>query len=464
MKSLKTFINKDIIIEAVALTPAQLDANNSKTGKARIDILKQLVVQKKPLELAKGGSIVVTNIEAALIHIANFKKNPLHYGKKGFPLETDSGTYMSNQLAKSKVFGGGGGGAGSGTKDTKRNESHNAVMIHAMLEHGYNQPLEFFTNDILKNAYNLANVDASWNELSDMPDAWILSSYNISKELIKKGYVKKGMTIHRGSSEMIRIYAKKNEAYKNMGLTKLKDDKWNPGDVWAIDKGFNVESLNASNIKSLNNDILENFVDKKLIGISLKGPMTKNVPIKEYNIDISLLKKYKYVRFELETKGGNYWSAKNGSLIYSSGILMFKDNKQFGNIKAEIKGGKARGGGLSWGIMHDYLVRNGRQYGLKPHAAYIVKQAKKMDKGDERAIKEYYTYFNYFYNNVSYEEFKKNLKEKDGQWISSKFAITMVAYQLEKLGGTKLNDTITNFINYAGSELSESSAYVKAGK
>ena len=62
------------------------------------------------------------------------------------------------------------------------------------------------------------------------------------------------------------------------------------------------------------------------------------------------------------------------------------------------------------------------------------------------------------------DKLKNELKKKDGQWISSKFAITMVAYQLEKLGGRKLNDTLTNFINYAGSELSESSAYVKAGK
>ena len=147
----KSFISKNIT-EAVALTPAQLDANNSKTGRARIDILRQLVVQQKPLELAKGGSIVVSNIDDALVHIANFKKNPLHYGKKGFPLETDSGTYMSNQLAKSEVFGGGGGGAGSGEKQTRRNEVHNAVMMHAMLEHGYNQQLEFFNRDIMKSA------------------------------------------------------------------------------------------------------------------------------------------------------------------------------------------------------------------------------------------------------------------------------------------------------------------------
>jgi hypothetical protein len=461
---MKNFKDFKLITEAVALTPTNLDANNSKTGRPRIDILRDLIVQKKPLELAKGGFIIVTDIETSLIHIANFKKNPLHYGRKGFPLETENGTYMSNQLAKSDVFGGGGGGAGSGEKETRRNEAHNAVMLHAMLEHGYNQPLEFFTNSILKNAYRNAKLDAKWDELSDMPDDWMLSSYNISKELIKRGYVKKGMTIHRGSAEMIRIYAKKNEAYKNMKLTNLKDDKWNPGDVWAIDKGFNIEDLDNSNIAALNGSILQNYLDRRLVGISLKGPMKKDVPIKEFNIDKSLIKSYKYLGFELETKGGSYWSAKNGSLKFDSGVLMFKDNKQFGNIKAEIKGKKARGGGLSWGIMNNYLLRNGRRYGLKPHAAYIVKQAKKMAKGDDRALKEYYTYFNYFYNNVGYNEFKKELSKKDGQWISSKFAITMIAYQLEKLGGRKLNDTITNFVNYAGSELTESSAYVKAGK
>ena len=459
----KSFLS-NTITEAVALTPAQLDANNSKTGRARIDILRQLVVQKKPLELAKGGSIVVSNVNDALVHIANFKKNPLHYGKKGFPLETDNGTYMSNQLAKSEVFGGGGGGAGSGEKQTRRNEAHNAVMMHAMLEHGYNQPLEFFNRDIMKNAYKDAEVDASFDEIEDMPDDWNLSSYNISKELIKRGYVKKGHTIHRGSSEMIRIYALKNRAYKNMDVKPLKDDKWNPGDVWAIADGFDVDLLDTTSVDGLNADILENFLNRRLVGISLKGPMTKNVPIKELNIDKSLLKSYKYISFDLESKGGTYWSAKNGSLVFNSGILMFKDNKQFGNIKAELKGTKAKGGGLSWGIMDDFLVRHGRKYGLPKHSAYIVKQAKKMDKGDEKAIKEYYEYFNHFYNNVSYNEFKRNLKQKDGQWISSKFAITMVAYQLEQLGGTKLDEVITNFINYAGSELDESSAFVKAGK
>ena len=47
------------IVEGTALTPAQLDANNSKTGEHRIDILIRLVKDKVPLELAKGGTFTV---------------------------------------------------------------------------------------------------------------------------------------------------------------------------------------------------------------------------------------------------------------------------------------------------------------------------------------------------------------------------------------------------------------------
>ena len=37
-------------------------------------------------------------------------------------------------------------------------------------------------------------------------------------------------------------------------------------------------------------------------------------------------------------------------IVYDSGSLNFKDNSPGGTNKAEIKGKKARGGGLSWGI------------------------------------------------------------------------------------------------------------------
>ncbi len=456
---------ESLISEGTALTPANLGEKNSKTGEERIDILRDLVRGSKPLQLKKGGSVVVVNIDDALHHIKNFKKNNNHYGRQGFPLETNGGTIMSNDLLKSKVFGGQVGGAGGGSTDTRRNESHNAVMLHAMLEHSHKNPLEFFTNDILKAAYKSADVDAKWNEIESMPDEWMLSSYNISKELIQLGYVKKGHTIHRGSKTMNAIYKKKNEAYANMGSRALKDDKWNPGDVWAVSKGFDISSWNSNTIDELNVDILKSFLDRTCVAISLKGPMTKDVPIAEYNIDQSILKEYKFVDFRLESKGGNYWSSKMGHLDFSGGTLDIKDGKHFGSIKAEKKGKKARGGGIGWSEMSGYLGRYGRKFELKPISRHAKPLAKAIEKKqDERSIKEFFKYYNYFYKNDKYETFKENLIKMPGHWISAKFAITQLGYHINHIPRNKLHELTTNFVNYAGSEVAESSAYVKAGK
>jgi len=343
----KSFINKpQVISEGTKLTPSVLDEKNAKTGEERIDILRDLVRGSKPLELAKGGTVVVVNIKDALEKIKLFKKNYLHFGRGGIPLETNGGTIYTNELKKSKVFGGETGGAGGGSLNTKIYESHNAVFLHAMLEHGHKQPLEFFTNDILKNAHKNADVDAKWPELENIPDEWMLSSYNISQELIKLGYVRKGHVVHRNSKIMNGIYQKKNEAFANMGLKKLKDDKWNPGDVWAVDKSFDINNLSTDTIDGLNADILENYLNRSCVGISLKGPMTKSVPIKEFNLDKSLLKTYKFKQFRLESNRGDYWSSKMGHIDYDGGELTIKDGKHFGSVKAEIKGKKARGGGL----------------------------------------------------------------------------------------------------------------------
>ena len=116
----KSFINKpQVISEGTKLTPSVLDEKNSKSGEERIDILRDLVRGSKPLELAKGGTVIVVNIKDALEKIKLFKKNSLHFGRGGIPLETNGGTIYTNDLKKSKVFGGESGGAGGGSLNTK---------------------------------------------------------------------------------------------------------------------------------------------------------------------------------------------------------------------------------------------------------------------------------------------------------------------------------------------------------
>ena len=115
--------------------------------------------------------------------------------------------------------------------------------------------------------------------------------------------------------------------------------------------------------------------------------------------------------------------------------------------------------------MSGYLERYGRKFKLKPISQHAKKIAIAIErKKDEKAIKEYFKYYNYFYNNMSYEDFKAKVITMPGHWISAKFGITLLGYVINHVPRNKINELTTNFVNYAGSSLSESSAYVKAGK
>ena len=63
----------------------------------------------------------------------------------------------------------------------------------------------------------------------------------------------------------------------------FSDDKWNPGDIWAVANDFKVSELNIESVRALNLSILELFNQKRLVGISLKL-VKKNAKYKEYNV------------------------------------------------------------------------------------------------------------------------------------------------------------------------------------
>ena len=259
MKSFKSYLG-----EAVALNPKELSKPNSVTGEKRTDILRREIKAGNPLELKSGGFFTVTDIQAAMEAIDKFEKDG-----KSFKLIGGGGSISSSHLAKSKVFGGGGGGAGGGTDQTAAVESAQCLWLQAMLDNGI-LPFESFTEDMLKKAYSKIKVDVKLDKILDIDDGWKNSSYLGAKHLIENGFAHKGLVAHRGSDLMKAIYAAKDKALKNQGLSKISDDKWNPGDIWLADKSFRVSSLPTDSIGSLNKKLLELFNEKKLIGVSLK--------------------------------------------------------------------------------------------------------------------------------------------------------------------------------------------------
>lgn len=458
MQSLKTFT----ITEMAGLSKKELQKPNSATKEPRVDILRRLIKDQKPIELKKGGSFVVGDIDDAMAKLDAFEKMPQNFNL----MDTDGNAVTLTQLAKSKVFGGATGGAGGGTANTKLTESHQCVMLQAMLDHGI-QDEDYFTPEIIKAAYKKVKVDEKEDNILGLEGDWFTSSYNIAKLLIEKRYVNKSQTFHRGSKEMILIYALKNKAFKNMGFKPLKDDKWNPGDIWAIANGFDInKEIPTDNVNAMNQALIKHFNDRRLVGISLKGPEKKYPPpIKEINNQIPPdAKTYKYKGTLLQgAVRGDFWSSKGATVEFDGGQMNLKDNSPGEVVKAEIKGKNARGGGLSWGPMSDFIQRETRKK-LPPFKSGIFNKAKLIEKGNTRMIKLFYGLYNHFYKNEKLVDFKKELATKDKFWISSKLGCLYVCYYIDKFGGKTANAIVTHFVNYAGSSSTDASVYVKAGK
>jgi len=454
MKKFLSYRPEIALREMVKLTPGELQKPNSVTGEDRLDILTRLIRDGKPLELAKGGTFKVTDIDSALTAIEIFKKL-----NKPFPLIGDGKIISSSDLGKTSVFGGG-GGAGGGTLNTKITESHQCVMCQAMLDNGIQSEEYFLKQDILKSAYKYVEVDASLDEVLSVEDGWFTSSYESAKLLIKEGYISKSHTFHRNSKLMNGIYAMKNLAYKNADQSPVKDDKWNPGDIWAIDKSFNIKSLDTSSIAAYNKALLQAFVDRKLVAISLKL-VKKKAKSKELNVKLppdTDDHKILNMLFQGE-KRGTFWSNKGARIVFDDGNLDIRAGSAKGAIKAEIALKTARGGGVGYGIMAEAIKQVFRK--KVPDNKVINKIAKNIVKGKSRDIAIFYNLYNHFYKNDSVETFEKEIAKKDVYWIASKLACLYVLYYADINSGPKANRWITKIVNYAGSKSEDSSAYVK---
>ena len=457
---MKTFKNFKKINEAVKLTPAELDKPNSITKTPRIDILIQLIQQGKPIELAKGGSVTIEKTDELLKLLLDFKKSNSEK-KAAIPfMGIDGNSYTTSDLGKSSVFGGG-GGSGGGSLNTKITESHQCVMCQAMLDHGMHDE-DFFTHDILKGAYKKVFVDATLDEVLGVEGDWFSSSHLSAYELIKNKYIHKGMTFHRNDKIMNSIYALKNMAYKKSDIKALKDDKWNPGDIWAVDKSFKIRDLNFDNVKGLNKSILEHFANRTLVGISLKL-VKKKAKLTEYNVKLPPdTDDHKLMQILLQgALRGDFWSNKGATLVFDDGKMALKDNSPGSNVKAEIILKTARGGGASWGVLQD-ATRQVFRKKLPDHKSGIYNIAKKIaTKQDKKGIAIFWKMYNNFYKNETFEQFQELLLAKDTNWISSKLGCLYVCYYLDINTGPKANRWITKIVNYAGSKAEDSSAYVK---
>jgi hypothetical protein len=260
---------------------------------------------------------------------------------------------------------------------------------------------------------------------------------------------------------MKSIYQAKNVAFKNNDFPKFTDDKWNPGDIWAVAPNFDIKSLNTATVRGLQKSILEHFVNRTCVGISLKK-IIKKAKSKELNVelppDTDDYKVLKSAAKAIKSGRGDIWSSKGGTIQYDAGYLMVKDNSAYGSIKAEIQGKTARGGGVGWGYIKDACKQTLRI--ILPEIKTIAKSAKKIERGDKKESEKFFKLMEQV-EGITRKEFDKNIKTKKGDWIHAKLGTCYLIAAIEKVGGKRTNRFVTKLINYAGSKTEDSSAYVK---
>ena len=218
-----------------------------------------------------------------------------------------------------------------------------------------------------------------------------------------------------------------------------------------------------------NNNLLSLFFDRKIVAISLKGAFKDNPYIGDYNIDNGIHPlKVKYQASYLSSRSKTFWSSKGSSIVYTGGRLILKDNSPGGSTKAEIEGEAAFGGGISWGGTRDTgmidYIKDNLGVKLPKHAGGVRDEAKSIAEGDQKALEKFYKMFSHFESGTSYQEMVKELKRKDWKWISAKLGSLYICYTLDSKGGSKADNCINDFVNYAGSTKKESGPFVKVGR
>ena len=434
------------------------------TNDFRLDILKDLIKTGQPVSSVDGKDLNIKNIPKNIKAIQDF----LVSKEKTFELELKDGkTVFSNDIGKSAVFGGQGVGQGM-TGQTSDAEALQCIFIAAMLGEGVNKPFSHYTKALLKSYNNKIDVDADFERFSMLDSTWHESGYVTAKVLINKGYVTKDHVLHMGSRTMKNIYAKKTEARKNEGLAPMQNDKWNPGDIWAVRARLDVNKVLSDKSQGhCNKTVLENFMSRDIVGISLKkiNSLKLQAKVSEYNIKKKALDTHRYTGATLETKrGAGIWTSKYGFVYFDSNSkLDVRAPNSFNALNMEIQLNGARGGRTGY-TQIAYSTKTHLGVSLPTNPQLKQEAMSLASKTIPRTLNQkFYKMVKKIESNYTEADHESGLADKQGQghFIHAVLGVTYILHALVSANRAQQNAFISEIVNVAGAKTNDSSAYVK---
>ena len=450
-------------------------AINSFTKEPRIDIMRKALGKTK-VPVIDGTEPIFADIQEnrdALEIFAAGDTTP-------FRLRTQNMRYVkSTNIAKSAIFGGGYGAGGPGnavpaTILTARFESLQCLYCYAMANNSVKNRLEV-TERMLKQGLDRKKVHIGKTLFKDviaLDESWHQSSYFVAKRLIKEGYISSAYTFHRDDDIMNSIYDAKVRAFKNNEMANLNNDKWNPGDIWAIKSGVDVKKIFKdadTSVKKINSVIQQAFDDKTIIGISLKK-VVKEEAMKSSVLNSDRMNKFAK-SYELEgmkiAGAKSMFSAQGGRLSLSNNVEVDVRSGTFlGSLNMEILLKTARGGRAGQGPQLDAAKRF-MNYTYPDNTKQKLESQAIANK-DERAIDNFWMMVDAIQKSplvkdqpIDEATFKAELNNQELKSIHVKLSVAYIFYGLVKASKQQRNDFVDYIANYAGSSLPESSVYLK---
>lgn len=350
------------------------------------------------------------------------------------------------QLAKTETFGGG-KGSGGGSSGTRAAESAQCVYCQAI----WNNPKTDFNMLELQAAYNQVKVDATWDEVENLSQDWVVSSISVAKGLYR-ALGRNKYSFHRGSDFVKMIEG----LFKDSGQTYFSDvNKWTPADIWMV-RDENLSNYDFSGNPALpyiNQELMKAYAARDIMGVSLKK--TKKVKFKQINYK----KPFKTPQYTKKTLGKrNFFASKDGYLFGAGGLEM--QFRTFPAFQAEIIGKNAKHGKLSGDSgesspIGKVLVAAGAE-SIPPRKTIETMIKRENDKFFELFYSEYLAAGED--SKITLDDFKKKLGKKDSNWLESKYLVT---FMFNRLTG-KEQKFLALAYRYAKSESEDSCVHLKA--
>lgn len=189
------------------------------------------------------------------------------------------------------------------------------------------------------------DLDASVEEIFDFaenkPD-WVKSVVNTTNTFFNSPYSKKKpYDFYRGTGVMEHVYIEFNKMKRLEGI-KLSNDKWNPGDIWAVSSKFKPVFGSFGSLLEYNTYINDQLEKGDLLGISLKK-VGKTAKIEVVGKGKTEIKPISFKRIKKPRKifsTGIIITLSNG---WNINIRSFRISKN-ADIRCEIIGKTARHG------------------------------------------------------------------------------------------------------------------------